>query len=163
MSWTSNGQAVFNVDSGLGAGLLTAAADMVSVFTNREDNDKPSPDPTPNNGTGTNSTGGGGGNGPGSGTNGVNGGTGGDSNSGATSGTSSSVGQATAASASAGSAGSNGQSGTDSKKTVQELLIDNTVKNPTVWSIIGIIILLIVILGAYYRNELMKMIKKSKK
>ena len=163
MSWTSNGQAVFNVDSGLGAGLLTAAADMVSVFTNCEDNDKPSPDPTPNNGTGTNSTGGGGGNGPGSGTNGANGGTGGDSNSGATSGTSSSVGQATAASASAGSAGSKGQSGTDSKKTVQELLIDNTVKNPTVWSIIGIIILLIVILGAYYRNELMKMIKKSKK
>lgn len=162
MSWTSNGQAVFNVDSGLGAGLLTAAADMVSVFTNREYNDKPSPDPTPNNGTGTNSTGGGGGNGPGSGTNGANGGTGGDSNSGATSGTSSSVGQAAAASASAGSAGSNGQSGTESK-TVQELLIDNTVKNPTVWSIIGIIILLIVILGAYYRNELMKMIKKSKK
>ena len=97
--------------------------------------------------------------------NGGNGNSGDGSGSGASSGTSASTGLASAAAAAtnSGSAGSNGQDGSNGGKTAQELFIDNTVKNPTVWSIIGIIVLIVVIFGAYYRKDLMAMIKKSRK
>ena len=156
-----NGMSIFHVDPALGSGLLTISAYMVKTTLNRII------PPKNNNSSNSNSTtdpspGGGGGDNPGQGTNGANGGTGGNPSSGTTSGTSSTVGLTAAA---AGSAGNTGQSGSDSKKskTAQELLIDNTVKNPTVWSIIGIIVLLVLIFGAYYRNDFIKMIKKSKK
>jgi len=68
---------------------------------------------------------------------------------------------AQSAGSSAGDAGSN-SAGSSNSKTAHELFIDNTVKNPTLWSIIGIIVLIVVIFGVYYRNDLMNMIKKSK-
>ena len=66
---------------------------------------------------------------------------------------------------SAGQSGSNGQQSSQTKdsKTAQELFVDKTVKNPQFWEIIGIVALLIVIFGAYYRKDLMAMVKKSKK
>lgn len=162
------GQAIFQVDPNLSAGTLILSANRVKAYINRiiEDSGNNHQEGDSNS-TVDPSGSGGGGNGPGSGTNGANvgtGGTGGDSSGGATSGTSSSVGHATVA-ADAGSAGNTGQAGSNSKnaKTAQELFIDNTVKNPTIWSIIGIIVLLALIFGAYYRNDLRDMIKKSKK
>lgn len=123
-----------------------------------------------------NTAGGGSGTDPGTGTNGQGGGTGNggssgsSTSSGASSGTSASTGL-TSAVANAGSAGSpSGQAGSnnakpqpETPKTAQELFIDQTVKNPQFWSIIGIIALLLIIFGAYYRKDLTKMIKKSKK
>jgi len=157
---SQNGQAIFHLDPNLGSGRLTLTATRVNAYGNWiKDNPQHS-----TNGTDPNSNPGkGNGNSSGTGNGGANGGNGDDSSSGATSGPSSSVGQANTASAAAGSAGSSGQSGSATKKTAQELFIDNTVKNPTVWSIIGIIVLLVLIFGVYYRNELMSMIKKSKK
>ena len=159
---SQSGQGIFNLGPNLGSGILTLTATMMSVNGNWvQYHSQPS-----NNGTDPNSKPGknGNGDGPGTGNGGANGGNGNGLNSGTASGSSASVGQATA-SAAAGNAGNNGQSGSNSKKskTAQELFIENTVKNPTVWSIIGIIVLLVLIFGVYYRNELRNMIKKSKK
>ena len=157
MGWTSNGQIAFQVDSGF-AGLITAIAEKMKTYTNQTAQNQNSSGGDPSTPT---DLGGGTGSDPGSGTGGAKGGTGGDPNSGTTSSASSSVGQAAAS----GSAGNSGQSGSDSKKTktAQELFIENTVKNPTVWGIAGIIVLLLIIFGAYYRKDLMNMIEKSKK
>ena len=57
---------------------------------------------------------------------------------------------------------SNGKE-TSASKTVKELIINNTIKNPQIWSIVGIVILMIPVFGGYYRKDLIKMIKKSKK
>jgi parallel beta-helix repeat protein len=64
-----------------------------------------------------------------------------------------------------GQAGSNGKESSKSKdsKTTQEIVIDDVTNNPEVWGIIGIIVLVIFVLLAYYRKDLMSMIKKSKK
>lgn len=59
-------------------------------------------------------------------------------------------------------AGSNG-AGTFQPKTAKELFMDNTTNNATIWGVIGIILLIVIIFGAYYRNDLMNMIKRSKK
>lgn len=61
-----------------------------------------------------------------------------------------------------GDAGSKG-AGSSNSKTAQELFVDKTVNNPTFWSILGIIVLIVLIFGVYYRNDLKAMIKKSKK
>lgn len=120
---------------------------------------------------GSGNSGGGSGNGKGPSTNGAGGGSGGSgssASSGATSGSSSSTGvseAAAAAESAAGQAGSNGQQSSQTKnsKTAKELFIDNTAKNQQFWGIIGIIVLLILVFGAYYRKDLMNMIRKSKK
>lgn len=157
---SQNGQAIFHLNSNLGSCKLTLSSNRVSVDVNwmgynpQHSTNGTDPNSKPGKGSGD---------GQGTGNGGANGGNGGDSSSG-TSGTSASVGQA-AASAAAGNAGNSGQSGSNSKKskTAQELFIENTVKNPTVWSIIGIIVLLVLIFGVYYRKDLMNMIEKSKK
>jgi hypothetical protein len=115
-----------------------------------------------NGGTGNgNGDGTGDGSGDGSGT-GSGDGSGDGSGSDGSSGTPSSMGIASAASAAAGGS-SAGQSGSSSNgKTVQELLVDE-VNKPEVWGIIGIILLVILVLGAYYRTDLKNMIQKSKK
>ena len=118
-----------------------------------------------------NGPGGGSGNGNGPSTSGSNGGSGGSgssSSNGASSGSTSSMGlleAASAAESAAGQAGSNGQQSSQSKdtKTAKELFVDNTAKIPEVWGIIGIIVLLIAAFGAYYRKDLMNMVKKSRK
>ena len=104
------------------------------------------------------------GSGDGSGT-GSGDGSGDGSGSDGSSGTPSSMGIASAASAASAAAGgsSAGQSGSNGNvKTVQELLVDE-VNKPEVWGIIGIILLVILVLGAYYRTDLKNMIQKSKK
>jgi parallel beta-helix repeat protein len=157
---SQNGQAIFQIDPNLSSGMLTLTSTMVNINGNWvHSTSQPS-----NNGTDPNKPGEGNGNGSGTGNGGANGNNGNGFSSGTTSGTSVSVGQA-AASAASGDAGNSGQSGSNSKKskTAHELFIENTVKDPTVWSIIGIIVLLVLIFGVYYRNELMSMIKKSKK
>ncbi len=163
---TSNGVAVFKSDSVnnlLGfisanfsnqnavAAVFSSIEDAYSILGIPKDPTTPNKPTTPSNST--SGIPGGNGNGPGPA------GTGGD---GTSSGSSASVGLAAAAAAS-GSAGSNGQDGSNDGKTAQELFIDNTTKNPTVWGIIGIIVLIVVIFGAYYRKDLMAMVKKSKK
>ena len=156
---SQNGRIIFLLDPNLGSGRLILTTTRVNV-----DGNWLYYNPQPSNGTDPNDEPGkGSGDDPGTGNGGTNGGNGHDSSSG-TSGTSASVGQAST-SAAAGNAGNSGQSGSNSKKskTAHELFIENTVKNPTVWSIIGIIVLLVLIFGVYYRNELMNMIKKSKK
>jgi parallel beta-helix repeat protein len=66
-----------------------------------------------------------------------------------------------AAAASAG--GSQSSAGSDDNgRTVQELLVDE-VNKPEVWGIVGIIVLLVLVFGAYYRTDLKNMIRKSKK
>jgi outer membrane protein assembly factor BamB/nitrous oxidase accessory protein NosD len=103
------------------------------------------------------------GNGSGTGT-----GTGTGSGSGAGSGSSgsaSSLGTVAATAALEGSGSSSGQSGSNSEscsQCVQELFVDDKTSSK-VWSIIGIIGLLILVLGVYYRADLITMIKKSKK
>ena len=125
-------------------------------------------DPT----TGDPTTGGDGpGNGPGNGpSNGHgNGGNSGSSPSnGASSGSSTSVGLAAVAAADAGSSGGSGQAGSNGQqssqtKTAQELFIDNATKNPQFWGIVGIILILVLIFGGYYRKDIMSMIRRSKK
>ena len=154
---TQNGKATITIPYNKGSNKITATAYGVSTSIDRPSADlNPPPEnntKTPNNskpkGTGNSNKG----NGVGSGDTGTSGG--------ATSGAPSTVGLAAAAAA----AGDSGQSGTDSEKTktAQELFIKNTVKNPTVWGIIGVVVLLLIIFGAYYRKDLMNMIKKSKK
>jgi parallel beta-helix repeat protein len=100
---------------------------------------------------------GGSGNGNGASTNGAGDGSGG-SGSGSLS-----FGAVEVAAASAGQAGSNGGSSGKNSKTAQELLIDKTIKNPQFLGIIGIIVLLLAVFGAYYRKDLMSMIRKSRK
>jgi len=93
------------------------------------------------------------------------GGSGGSSGSGASSGSASSLGTVAATAALEGSGSSSGQSGSNSEscsQCVQELFVDDKTSSQ-VWSIIGIIGLLILVLGVYYRADLITMIKKSKK
>jgi parallel beta-helix repeat protein len=164
---TSNGVAVFKSDSVnnlLGfilanfgnqnavAAVFSSIEDDYTILGIPKDPNTPNKPTTPSNNTGGTPEGNGNGLGPA--------GTGGD---GASSGTSASTGLAAAAAASGGSTGNNGQDGSNNGKTAQELFIDDTVKNPTVWSIIGIIVLIVVIFGAYYRKDLMSMIRKSRK
>jgi len=115
-----------------------------------------------NGGTG-NGNGDGSGDGSGNGNgDGTGDGSGDGSGSDGSSGTPSSMGIASAASAAAGGS-SAGQSGSNGNvKTVQELLVEE-VNKPEVWGIIGIILLVILVLGAYYRTDLKNMIQKSKK
>jgi outer membrane protein assembly factor BamB/nitrous oxidase accessory protein NosD len=87
-------------------------------------------------------------------------GSGGSGGNGASSGSASAVG-ATAASSATGSSGSSGQG--QSSQTVQELIPDEVTKNTNVWAIIGVILLLVLVLGAYYRKDILNMIRKSKK
>jgi parallel beta-helix repeat protein len=112
-------------------------------------------DPGNGQGSGSNT-----GSGSGSGTSGSSSGSGSSA-----SGLSSSAG-ATAASAAAGSDGQSGSCGKgdcqSDSKTVQELLVNET-KKPQVWGVIGVILLIILVLGAYYRKDIMNMIRKSKK
>jgi parallel beta-helix repeat protein len=89
-------------------------------------------------------------------------GSGGSSGSGASSGSAAAVG-ATAASSAAGSSGSSGQNNGQTSKTAQELIVDDVTKNTNLWAIIGVILLLVLVLGAYYRKDIMNMIQKSKK
>ena len=49
-----------------------------------------------------------------------------------------------------------------SSKTVQELIVNDVTNNGGVWSIIGIVILLISVILTYYRKDIIKMIQKSK-
>lgn len=108
------------------------------------------------NGLGT-GTGTGTGTGSGTGT-----GTGVSSVSGISSGSASTVG-ATAALSAAGSSGSSGQDGGENSETAQELIVDDLTEDANVWAIVGVILLIILVLGAYYRKDIMNMIKKSKK
>jgi parallel beta-helix repeat (two copies) len=141
------------------AAVFSSIEDAYSILGISKDPTTPNKPTTPSNDTSTPGTGGSG-NGAGSSSSGSGGGSGGSGS--ASSGASASTGLASAA-ASAGSAGNNGQDGSSTGKTAQELFIDDTVKNPTVWSIIGIIVLIVVIFGAYYRKDLMAMIRKSRK
>jgi len=93
------------------------------------------------------------------------------SSSGTSSGLAATLGSASALSA-AGDAGSSSQGGSTGQseqtdpsesKTVQELIVDDPTDNTQIWGIIGIIALLILVLGVYYRNDLKNMIRKSKK
>jgi len=122
-----------------------------------------------NNGNGSGNTG----DGPGSGSGNNQGATsnsgtsGSSSSNGASSGSSASVGLATAA-ADAGSSGNSGQAGSNGQqsgqsKTTQELFVDNTTKNTEFWGILGVIVLIVLIFGGYYRKDLMSMIRRSKK
>ena len=178
---TSNGVAVLNVNSVNSIiGFITAnfynQNSLAAVFSSIEDaysilgipKPTPSKPTTPSNGTGNNPGNGGNGDNPGPGTPGSGGGSGGNGNSGDSSGSGTSSGSSTsvglaAAAAASGSTGSNGQSGSGGGKSAKELFIDSTTKNPTLWSIIGIIVLIVVIFGAYYRKDLMAMVKKSRK
>jgi len=118
------------------------------------------------NGNGSGNTG----NGPGSGSGNnqgaaSNSGTSGSSSSSGAS--SASVGLATAA-ADAGSSGDSGQAGSNGQqsgqtKTAQELFVDDTTKNTQFWGILGVIVLIVLIFGGYYRKDLMSMIRRSKK
>jgi len=123
------------------------------------DSGKTNNDPGNGQGSGSN-TGTGTGGGSGSGTSGSSSGSGSSA-----SGLSSTAG-ATAASAAAGSTGQSGSCGKgdcqSDSKTVQELLVNET-KKPQVWGVIGVILLIILVLGAYYRKDIMNMIRKSKK
>ncbi|BDZ67493.1 PQQ-binding-like beta-propeller repeat protein [Methanobacterium ferruginis] len=89
----------------------------------------------------------------------------GSSSSGASSSTSA-VGAAAAEESSGASedqSGSAGDCGSECSETVQELLVDDTFKNAQVWGVIGIIVLIIGVIGIYYRTDIMNMIRKSKK
>ena len=181
--WTNNGTADYSINSGSVNGLygIVTAAYYKQYSTARSPDSKtihglgyiPGNSNSNNNGNQTNNPGGNGGSGNngGHGTNGAGGNSGSGSSNGASSGASASTGLATAAAADAGSAGSAGQSGSngqqsqpkDKSKTAQELFVDKTVKNPEFWSILGVIVLIVLIFGAYYRKDLMAMVKKSKK
>jgi parallel beta-helix repeat protein len=160
---TQNGKVTFTVSYDHLTGMITATAYGVSVSipwnsqkTNSGNTDNGNSGSVPSSGSGIT------GNGPGSGS---GSGSGSASSSGSSSGTSGSLSSTTgvmAASAAAGQAGSNGE-GDSKSKTAQELFIDNAVKNSHVWGIVGIIVLIVLVLMAYYRKDLMSMIKKSRK
>ncbi|WP_321423188.1 PQQ-binding-like beta-propeller repeat protein [uncultured Methanobacterium sp.] len=82
------------------------------------------------------------------------------SSNGASSGTLA-LGAAALASA-AGSSSTQGSNGNSQSKTVQELVMDEVKKNTGVWGIIAVILLIIIVIGAYYRKDIMIMIQKSK-
>jgi parallel beta-helix repeat protein len=120
------------------------------------------------NGSGNEGDGPGSGSGNNPGTSSNSGTSGSSSSNGASSGSSASVGLATAAAADAGSSGDSGQAGSNSQqsgqtKTAQELFVDDTTKNTQFWGILGVIVLIVLIFGGYYRKDLMSMIRKSKK
>ncbi|MBI4813419.1 MAG: right-handed parallel beta-helix repeat-containing protein [Methanobacterium sp.] len=75
------------------------------------------------------------------------------------------LGTAAAASAAGSSSSQRGSSdtGTSQSKTAQELIIDEINQKSQFWGIIPIIILIIVVLGAYYHKDIMNMVEKSKK
>ena len=168
----------------LGDGTITVSSDGVSASTSTfSTGDNDGTGYTKGSGTGDgsgdgsgdssgNDDSGGSGDGSGDSTSGDNGGSGasGGSSSGASSGSSSTAGLVKE-SADLGSDGSSGQAGSNGEttpqtkdtKTAQELFIDNTVKSPQFWSIVGIVLLIILIFAAYYRKDLMNMIQKSRK
>lgn len=88
------------------------------------------------------------------------------SNGGSSSGTVA-LGSAAAASAAGSSSDSSSQGsdngGNSQSKTVQELVMDELKQNSPFWGIIAIIVLLIVVILAYYRKSIKSMIEKSKK
>jgi len=90
------------------------------------------------------------------------------SNGGASTGSSTTVGltEALSEASEAGSAGSSdsseGSTQTSPEKTTQELLIDQTLENPNIPGMILIIMITIIVIGTYYREDIKKMIKKSK-
>lgn len=89
------------------------------------------------------------------------------SNSGSASGTLA-LGAAAAASASGSSStgsssDSQGSNGNSQSKTIQELVMDEVEHNSSFWGIIGIIVLLVAVIMAYYRKPIKNMLKKSKK
>jgi parallel beta-helix repeat protein len=104
------------------------------------------------------------GNNPGSVTGSGTGGTSGGSASGTLSGLTSTLGAAAAAAAS-GTAGSSqgGSTGQNQETTMQELFVDDVIKNSNIWAIVIVALLLILVLGAYYRKDLINMIRKSRK
>lgn len=67
---------------------------------------------------------------------------------------------AAAASASSAEGSSSGSSGQTDSKTVQELILND---KSSIWGIITVIILIIIVIGAYYRKDILTMINKSKK
>ncbi|WP_321423209.1 PQQ-binding-like beta-propeller repeat protein [uncultured Methanobacterium sp.] len=114
-----------------------------------------------NTGDGNDGTGGAGhGSGSSSGSSGSASGSGASSGSGATVGLTSALSQASSAGSSS-SSGSNG--GSSQEKTVQELLTEETLQNPNFWAMLAIVILIIGVIGGYYRKDIKKMIEKSKK
>ncbi|WP_321421008.1 chitobiase/beta-hexosaminidase C-terminal domain-containing protein [uncultured Methanobacterium sp.] len=82
-------------------------------------------------------------------------GSGSSSGSGASSGSASTVGLTAALSQAS-------TSGSKSQGTVQELTVDDPLKNTNIWAIIAVIILIIAVIGVYYRRDIQNMIKKSK-
>jgi parallel beta-helix repeat protein len=164
------------VGTAYGLTVSTAYSSIINyLFGNPDDpgsggNDDPgSGGNSGNNGTGSGNEGDGPGSGSGNnpGTSSNSGTSGSSSSNGASSGSSASVGLATAA-ADAGSSGNSGQAGSNGQqsgqsKTAQELFIDDTTKNTPFWGILGVIVLIVVIFGGYYRKDLMSMIRKSKK
>jgi len=56
---------------------------------------------------------------------------------------------------------SGGSSGDEEKqKSAQEVFLDETTKNPQIKSIIGLIVIVVIILIAYYRKDLIKLVRK---
>jgi len=116
----------------------------------------------PGSGTTGDGSGSGSGNNPGSATS--SGSSGSSSGHGSSSGLTSTAGASVASSA-AGSTGSStqgGSTGEGDSKIAQELLV-NDMKGPQIWGIIGVIVLVILIVVAYYRKDLMNIIQKTRK
>lgn len=68
---------------------------------------------------------------------------------------------ATASAANSDSSSSTGDSGAEiNSKTVQEIFLNEASKNPQIYSIIGIVLLIVLVLIVYYRKDLMNMMKK---
>lgn len=120
----------------------------------------------PGSGSEGDGSGSGSGNNPGSATS--SGSSGSSSGHGSSSGLTSTAG-ASVASSSSGSTGSSTQGGSTGEgnsksdsKTAQELFV-NDMKGPQVWGIVGVIVLVILIVVAYYRKDLMNIIQKTRK
>jgi cobalamin biosynthesis Mg chelatase CobN len=120
----------------------------------------------PGSGSEGDGSGSGSGNNPGSATS--SGSSGSSSGHGSSSGLTSTAG-ASVASSSSGSTGSSTQGGSTGEgnsksdsKTAQELFV-NDMKGPQVWGIVGVIVLVILIVGAYYRKDIMNIIQKTRK
>lgn len=165
------------VGTAYGLTVSTAYSSIINYLFGNPDDPNSGGNDDPN--SGGNSTNNNNGNGNGSGNTGNGPGSGSGNNQGAasnsgTSGSSSSsgassasVGLATAA-ADAGSSGDSGQAGSNGQqsgqtKTAQELFVDDTTKNTQFWGILGVIVLIVLIFGGYYRKDLMSMIRRSKK
>jgi outer membrane protein assembly factor BamB len=107
------------------------------------------------------------GDGPGTGDGNIPGSASGSGTSGSSSNNGASTGSlAVAAGATASAAGVSSQnqgSGGSQAKTVQELLTNEIKKNPEFWGIIAVILLIIIVIGAYYCKDIMTMIEKSRK